>query len=566
MDYPFIMPPYCVRTTTKKSARFVMSCRFTYFYSKWEPIANRYIVPNFYIITDIYYKNENNNILTIININIMGRYIKLFENHTQYENYINGSSAILPNVSFCATESDVHYNPYIPPQPEYRNRSGETYCEGYDKYVDVYSEVSYDGGSTWEITATTETLVERNSEDCGYVKDSRLIAIYTTNDWGETVQLFYCSGECVEEHSGGSGSGSGGETGCTNNTPFYSVEVDGNIYYDCDIINEYQFYDKGEHVVKYELKDPSSFGRLTFFNCDSLTSIDIPDSVTSIDEQSFYQCTGLTSCTIGSGVTSIGQLAFYDCTGLTSIDMPDSLRIIDRAAFGGCKFTSIDIPDSVTSIGESAFNNCRSLTSIDIPSGVTSIGSSAFTTYGTLTAITVDSNNTTYDSRNNCNAIIETRTNTLIQGCNNTVIPNSVTSIGDGAFLQYSGLTSIDIPNSVTTIGRDAFYYCSGLTSIDIPDSVTSIGENAFHNCRSLTSCTIGSGVTSIGGSTFYGCSGLTSIVCNATTAPTIQSNTFRNVKTGGILTVPSGSSGYDTWMQNANYYLGLYNWTKVEQ
>lgn len=117
-----------------------------------------------------------------------------------------------------------------------------------------------------------------------------------------------------------------------------------------------------------------------------------------------------------------------------------------------------------------------------------------------------------------------------------------------------------------TSIGNYAFNSCSSLTSIDIPSGVTSISSAVFGGCNSLTSCTIGSGVTSIGISAFYKCSSLTSIVSNATTAPIIASNTFRNVHTGGTLTVPQGSSGYDVWMGTSNYYLGSYNWTKVEQ
>ena len=148
------------------------------------------------------------------------------------------------------------------------------------------------------------------------------------------------------------------------------------------------------------------------------------------------------------------------------------------------KIKKVVLPNTIKSIGEYAFKGCTSLTSIVIPSSVTEIGKWAFDSC--LTSIVVDKDNKVYDSRENCNALIETASNTLIYGCQNTVIPNSVTEIGSGAFCECYNLTSINIPNSVTTIGDKAFEFCTSLTSIVIPESVTEIGEYAFSHCYDL--------------------------------------------------------------------------------
>ena len=171
--------------------------------------------------------------------------------------------------------------------------------------------------------------------------------------------------------------------------------------------------------------------------------------------------------TVKYGITSIGESAFLGCRGMTELTLPNSVTSIGGNAFEGCSgLTELILPNSVTSIGNAAFFGCSGLIELTLPNSVTSIGNYAFSDCSGLEKITVDRGNKRYDSWGNCNSIIETGTNTLIVGCKNSVIPNSVTSIGYGAFYGCSGLTELTLPDSVTSIGNGAFGGCSGLVKI----------------------------------------------------------------------------------------------------
>ena len=305
-----------------------------------------------------------------------------------------------------------------------------------------------------------------------------------------------------------------------------------------------QFADAAVKAICVENWDTDGDGELSYAEAAAVTRLgqvfQLNTEITSFDELQYF-----------TGLTSIGDEAFSACSGLTSVTIPESVTSIGIEAFHGCSgLMSVTIPSSVTSIGEYAFEFCKGLTSLTIPSSVTSIDESAFRTCTGLTSITVEEGNSSYDSRNNCNAIIETATNTLIQGCPNTVIPDGVVSIGNYAFEGFSSMTSVTIPSSVTSIGCEAFDGCSGLTSITIPEGVTSIDNDAFYNCSGLTSVAIPSSVTSIGESVFFGCTSLISVTSLIAEPFEIDSDVFRmwNEETGqyeftsATLYVPAGT------------------------
>ena len=310
---------------------------------------------------------------------------------------------------------------------------------------------------------------------------------------------------------------------------------------------------KGEYHIREGVK---VIGDSAFWGCESLSSINIPNSVTNIGNRAFKGCDSLKRINIPNSVTYIGRCAFLSCNSLTRINIPTSVTNIGEGAFAFCRsLTNIDIPNNVTNIGDKAFYGCRSLTSINIPNNVTDIGNMAFLNCNSLTSINIPNSLTNIG-------------NYAFSGCKsltNINIPNSVTNIGDLAFSGCSSLTKITIPSSVVymngnpfcgwngklyneskefiyehqvlfnkdrttliayrsketnyiipdgviNIGHCAFCGCKSLTNINIPNSVTNIGDCAFSWCESLTDINIQNCMTNIGNRAFEWCESLTNI------------------------------------------------------
>ena len=290
----------------------------------------------------------------------------------------------------------------------------------------------------------------------------------------------------------------------------------------------------------------TNIGYQAFYGCSSLRSIHIPGSVRGVGSSAFESCPSLTSIsvspdnarydsrnecnaiietddntliagcrttTIPSTVTAIGDYAFSGCTTLAGIDIPASVNSVGDFAFRGCSaLRNVGLPEGIASIGASAFFDCTALQRVDIPSTINTIGPYAFEHCPAINSMTVASGSPCYDSRDSCNAIIETASGTLVAGCMNSTIPESVKTIGDNAFSGSFMLTKVNIPKSVTSIGDYAFTGCTSLSSINIPNSVTRIGEAAFNGCSALTALAIPNSVARIGQAAFGGCSSLESI------------------------------------------------------
>ena len=313
-----------------------------------------------------------------------------------------------------------------------------------------------------------------------------------------------------------------------------------------------QYYGSSSYATYYiptslktvVITDATQFSYGAFCNCSNLTSITIPDSVTSIGERVFYNCSNLTSITIPDSVTSIEESVFYNCTGLITVNMANEVESIGTSAFYNCtNLTEIIIPDSVIKIGTSAFYNCINLTEIIIPDSVIRICSDAFRDCSNLTTLTIGKGvkylenfafyNTTALTTINFNAINCSLVGSLYStsytfynsgnlGSGITIyFGDNVESIPVDLFYDSGygpstpNITKVIINSSKASIGERAFFNCVKLTTLIINEGVTSVGERAFYNCSNLTSIVIPDSITEIGDAAFEDCTKLLSVVIN---------------------------------------------------
>ena len=277
-----------------------------------------------------------------------------------------------------------------------------------------------------------------------------------------------------------------------------------------------------------------------FKDWTKLTSISLPTSIAKIGRSAFSGCSALNEIVIPEGIAIINQETFRDCSKLISVNLPVTLTQIGSYAFASCSnLASITIPENVTTIGASAFELCSSIKEIVIPSSVTTIQGWAFSGC-VFDSIIVEAGNKKYDSRNNCNAIIETSNNTLIKGSNNSIIPEGVTTISRTAFSECIGLKSIVIPETVSSMEYSAFANCTSLISVVIPESLSRIENQVFMGCSSLIDINIPESISSIGGYAFCGCSSLASIIIPDSVSR-IEFNSFQNCTSLSNIVFPEG-------------------------
>ena len=335
--------------------------------------------------------------------------------------------------------------------------------------------------------------------------------------------------------------------------------IENNTFYGCTALSDVQL--------------PNSLftiGSRAFGGCKALTTISLPSGLNSIESAAFLGCSALADITLPAGLKSIGDTAFADCTGLntqlpaqlqsigteafrncrslTAINVPATLTSLPNSVFSGCSgINTLTLPATLTAIGNYCFYQCGAIASLTIPAATASIGTNAFAGCGGLNAISVDSANAVYDSRNNCQAVIETATDSLLVGCCHTTIPNSITKLDNYAFSGNTALSSISIPSSVTVIGTHVFDGCRSLTSVTVPDSVSTVGEYSFNGCTALASVALPAQLTVISKGLFCDCASLTALTVPASVS-TIEQYAFEGCSSLTALSLPNSITSLGTY------------------
>lgn len=344
------------------------------------------------------------------------------------------------------------------------------------------------------------------------------------------------------------------------------------------------WYEYRERITSVDIPEGvTTIGNGAFYECEALAKVTIPDSVTLIGENAFSYCVKLAELDLGKGLLTLGDLAFYGCAGLKNLVLPDSVTKIGNAAFYDCSalsdlkmgaslttignsafancasLTEVTMPDSLKTIGNGAFFSCNGLTTVELPISVTNLGSDVFGVCTKLTAIQVAPGNQTFSSRD---GVLFNEDQTVLLAypggkVGAYTIPDTVTAIGPQAFQACSGLTAITIPESVTDIGDNAFFWCDRLKDVTMPDSVTTIGASAFSYCLELTWVIFSASLERIGENAFSYCAKLSNVVFNGP-APTIVANAFTDVKMTADHYPDVGGSWTDAVKQN---YGGTITW-----